>query len=188
MASVVPKLTDEVKSFFKNDLMVPVILLQNKDLPIKANVKFPGKVGIDRLLNAFAAREIYGCPAVVVDCGTALTFDLIDPTGNYAGGIITASPEMVRDALSEKTALLPKIRLTLPRSLVGKDTTGCLQSGIVFGFAEMVDGLLKKLQKEWLAEFRTVATGGGIKLILPYLSPKIIFDPDLTLKGIYLST
>lgn len=188
IASVVPGLTEKVVRVLEGCVGLRVKVLSKDDLPIKVQVRRPKEVGIDRLLNALAAGRLYGKPAVVIDCGTALTFDLVTGAGNYAGGIIAPSPEISRDCLVEKTALLPRVELTPPKSVVGKDTDECLRSGLIFGFAELVSGLLLRLKKEWQPEFTVVGTGGGLAVLLPYLSEKVIFDPNLTLKGIYLTT
>ncbi|MFA7328849.1 MAG: type III pantothenate kinase [Candidatus Ratteibacteria bacterium] len=188
MASVVPGLTGKVVRVLEGCVGLPVKVLVKDDLPIKVQVGRPEEVGIDRLLNTLAAGRLYGKPAVVIDCGTALTFDLVTKAGNYAGGIIAPSPEISRDYLTEKTALLPRVELTSPESIVGKNTDECLRAGLVFGFADLISGLLMRLKKEWQPEFKVVGTGGGLVVLLPYLSEKIIFDPNLTLKGIYLTT
>ena len=188
IASVVPGLTGKVVRIVEGCIGLPVKVLTQEDLPIKVQVRRPKEVGIDRLLNALAAGRLYGKPAVVIDCGTALTFDLVTKAGNYAGGIIAPSPEISRDYLAEKTALLPAVELKPPKSVVGKNTDECLRSGLVFGFADMISGLLMRLKKEWQPEFKVVGTGGGLSVLLPYFSEKVIFDPNLTLKGIYLTT
>lgn len=187
IASVVPVLTEKIVQILEGCVGLPVKVLSKDDLPIKVQVHRPKEVGIDRLLNALAAGRFYGMPAVVIDCGTALTFDLVTGAGNYAGGIIAPSPEIARDYLTERTALLPRVKLVPPKSVVGKDTDECLRSGLVFGFAGLVTGLLMRLRKEWQPEFKVVGTGGGLTVLLPYLSEKVIFDPKLTLKGIYLT-
>lgn len=187
LASVVPGLTGKVCRILEGYFKLPVKILTKDDLSIKVEVLHPKEVGIDRLLNSLAAGRYYGKPTVVIDCGTALTFDLVTTSGNYAGGIIAPSPEIARDYLAEWTALLPRVELKPPKSVVGKNTVECLRSGLVFGFAGMISGLLLRLRREWEPKFTVVGTGGGLTLLLPYLSEKIIFDPNLTLKGIYLS-
>jgi len=188
LASVVPGLTEKVVRVLEGCVGLQVKVLAKDDLPIKVQVRRPKEVGIDRLLNTLAVGRLYGKPAVVIDCGTALTFDLVTRAGNYAGGIIAPSPEIARDYLTERTVLLPRVKLTPPKSVVGKNTDECLRSGLVFGFADLVNGLLMRLKKEWQPEFKVVGTGGGLAVLLPYFSEKIIFDLNLTLKGIYLTT
>ncbi len=187
LASVVPGLSGKIVRILEDHIGLPVKILTQNDLPINVRVRRPKEVGIDRLLNTLAAGRLYGKPAAVIDCGTALTFDLVSKTGDYAGGIIAPSPEISRDYLTEKTALLPRVRLTPPRSVVGKNTDESLRSGLVFGLADLVSGLLLRLKKEWQPEFKIIGTGGGLVVLRPYLSEKIIFDPNLTLKGIYLT-
>jgi len=187
LASVVPRLTKSVQRHLIRLFDLPVKILKREDLPLKVTVTKPWEVGIDRLLNTLAAGSLYRKPVVVVDCGTALTFDLVTLEGNYAGGIITLSPELARDSLADRTALLPRIELKKPKSVVGKNTVECLRAGLVLGFADLITGLLRRLEKEWEPKFTVVGTGGGLPLLLPHLSPEVIFDLHLSLKGIFLS-
>ena len=187
LASVVPRLNLTIQRTLEQELGCRVKVLKYTDLPVKAEVRKPSEVGIDRLLNVLAAAEFYPRPAVVLDCGTALTFDLVSREGNYAGGVIAPSPASGRDFLAEKTGLLPRIDLQTPVSVVGKSTVDCLKSGLVFGFADLISGILVRLAREWEPRFTVVGTGGGLPLLLPLLKEPVVFDADLTLKGIFLS-
>ena len=187
LASVVPDLMKKVPRHLSRLFGIPVKVLKREDISLKVEITKPQEVGIDRLLNTLAAGLLYRKPVVVVDCGTALTFDLVSREGNYAGGIITLSPELARDSLADRTALLPRIELKTPKSVVGKNTAECLRSGLVLGFADLITGLLRRLEKEWEPKFTVVGTGSGLPLLLPHLSPAFIFDPHLTLKGIFFS-
>ncbi len=188
VASVVPNLNRLLAEALHAALGVKPRVLTGREIPLRIITDNPAEVGIDRLLNGLAAGRLYGKPAVVVDCGTALTFDLVNPTGDYEGGLIAPSPDIAGAALAEKTALLPRVNLkTIPVSLVGKNTEQAMQSGIIIGFAELISGLLNRLEREWNPRYVTVGTGGGLEAILPFLTRKIVWDPDLTLKGIRLA-
>ncbi|HNQ34690.1 MAG TPA: type III pantothenate kinase [bacterium] len=187
LASVVPDLSGPAAAGLARALRVRPELLDRSRLPLAARVTRPESVGVDRLLNALAAGRLHGKPAVVIDAGTALTLDLVDPDGAYAGGVIAPGPELARDSLAERTALLPRIELKAPASVVGKDTESCLQAGLVLGFAELVNGLVERLRREWRPEFKLVGTGGSLKILLPHLRPRPLVDPDLTLRGIWLA-
>ena len=188
LCSVVPRATPFVCKIVRRLWGLNPLELTSKTLcGVGIDYPKPDTIGPDRLANAVAARHRFGAPVVVLDFGTAVTLDVVNRAGNYAGGIIAPSPEISRDYLAEKTALLPRIELKPPKSVVGRDTDECLRSGLIFGFADLVSGLLIRLKKEWQPEFKVVGTGGGLAVLLPYLSEKVIFDPNLTLKGIYLT-
>ena len=157
-----------------------------KDLKVPINnlYKKPAQVGQDRLVNAYACKELYGSPAVVLDFGTATTFDYINQFGEYEGGIITPGVGTTIDALAEKTALLPRIKLDKPDSLIGKDTVGSIRSGVFFGIASMCDGLILKIKKTYKNDPIIIATGGLANLFCPYCNEINKIDKYLTLKGL----
>jgi len=144
-------------------------------------------VGEDRLVNAFAAREIYGAPAVVIDFGTAVTFDCVSRKGAYLGGLIMPGIEISLEGLYEKTALLPKIRLAKSSSAIGRTTRDSMRSGILFGFGSACDGLVAKYRKLLGAPLKVIATGGSSSIVRQYTGSIDAVDEDLTLKGIRLA-
>ncbi|MFA5099951.1 MAG: type III pantothenate kinase [Candidatus Omnitrophota bacterium] len=188
IASVVPRAADNMIKSLKSAFprIKPVVLGENARVPIKNLYKFPKQVGQDRLINAYAAVNLYGYPAVVVDFGTAITFDVISARKEYKGGLILPGLQTSLDALSEKTALLPKVSVTKPASLVGRDTKNSMLSGIIYGYASMTDCLTKKLAHKSTKRPAIIGTGGHINLIAPYCTCFTAIDPDLTLKGLNL--
>jgi type III pantothenate kinase len=146
----------------------------------------PREIGPDRLVNAVAGYDKVGGPCVVVDFGTAVTHDVVSAGGEYLGGVIFPGVEISLDALSERAAALPKIDLVEPRTLVGKSTVDAIRSGVLFGFAAMVDGIIARLREQLGAELRTIATGGLAPIIVPYCDAIDGVDDQLTLTGLRL--
>ena len=147
----------------------------------------PATIGPDRLANALAARHLYGAPAVVVDFGTAVTFDVVNRAGNYAGGIIAPGLSAMTDYLHEKTALLPEIQIRDTRAIIGKSTEQAMLIGAVQGYRGLVRELLKGLRAELKARrLPVVATGGYAKLIAAKLDEITAVRPYLTLEGLHL--
>ena len=151
-------------------------------MPIR--IDNPRELGADRLVNAVAAHEQLGGPCISVDFGTAITYDVVSGAGEYLGGIITPGVEISMDALTERGAKLPKIDLIEPRALIGKSTVDAIRSGIVYGFAGQVDGIIGRLRVELGADTETIATGGLAEHIVPFTSVIDHVDDLLTLKGL----
>jgi type III pantothenate kinase len=146
----------------------------------------PREIGPDRLVNAVAGYEKAGGPCVIVDFGTAVTHDIVSADGEYLGGVIFPGIEISLDALSERAAALPKIDLVEPRTLIGKSTVDAIRSGVLFGFAAMVDGIVGRLREQLGAELHTLATGGLAPLVVPYCDSIDGVDDQLTLTGLRL--
>jgi type III pantothenate kinase len=144
----------------------------------------PREVGADRLVNAVAAYERLGGPCVVVDFGTALTYDVVGAAGEYIGGIIATGVEISMEALTSRAAAIPRIDLTAPRALIGKSTVEAIRSGVIFGFASQVDGMLARLREELGDETEAIATGGLANTIVPYCDSIDDIDQMLTLTGL----
>ncbi len=155
-------------------------------MPIR--IDNPHELGADRIVNAVAAYEVLGGPCVAIDFGTAITYDVVSGAGEYLGGIITPGVEISMEALTERGAKLPKVEIAEPRSLIGKSTVDAIRSGIVFGYAGQVDGILRRLRAELGPETRTIATGGLAMHVVPFTEPGSIDQVDdlLTLKGLRL--
>jgi type III pantothenate kinase len=146
----------------------------------------PASIGADRLANAAAVRTLYGAPAIVVDFGTAVTFDIISVQGDYIGGVIAPGLDAMTHYLYERTALLPRIRLSEPVSAIGKSTQGAMLAGTVYGYRGLVREILEEIRKE-LAEKRklhVVATGGYAELIAARMPEIEVVHPNLTLEGL----
>ncbi len=143
----------------------------------------PEAVGADRLANALAAKNLYGCPALVVDFGTATTFDAIGREGEYLGGAIAPGLLTAAEALFSRAALLPRVPLSPPRKVVGQNTGESLGSGIMWGKAALVEGMIRKFKEEMEAPLRVIATGGLAGKVAPLCPSLEVVDEHLTLKG-----
>ncbi|HTX31181.1 MAG TPA: type III pantothenate kinase [Solirubrobacteraceae bacterium] len=147
----------------------------------------PREVGADRLVNAIAAYERVQGACVVVDFGTAITYDAVSAEGEYLGGIITPGAEISVDALSERAAKLPKVEMAEPRALIGKSTVEAIRSGIAYGFAGQVEGIVRRLRAELGEETTVIATGGLAQVLVPFIRETIDeVDDLLTLVGLRL--
>ena len=144
----------------------------------------PREVGPDRVMNAVAAKERYGAPAIVVDFGTSTNFDVVSPGGDYVGGVLAPGVEVSMDALFARAARLVKVDYVEPPTVIGKTTATALQSGLVYGFAGQVDGIVDAIRGELGAEAKAVATGGLAELIAPHTRTISNVDPFLTLDGL----
>jgi type III pantothenate kinase len=146
----------------------------------------PREIGADRLVNAVAAYDKVRGPVVVVDFGTAITYDPVSADGEYLGGIITPGVEISMEALTSRAAALPRIDIAPPRSLIGKSTVDAIRSGIVYGFAGQVDAIVRRLRAEMGEETETIATGGLASHIVPFTETIDEVDDLLTLAGLRL--
>jgi type III pantothenate kinase len=144
----------------------------------------PREIGADRLVNAVAAYDKVGDACVVVDFGTAITFDPVSAEGEYLGGVIAPGVEISMEALTERAAALPKIDLVPPRSVIGKTTVDAIRSGVVYGFAGQVDGIVEAIRGELGAEATVIGTGGLVDLIAPHSRTIAHIEPFLTLEGL----
>jgi type III pantothenate kinase len=187
VCSVVPSLTRTFSEFVEAELRhEPVVVSATMDLGLPVAVDDPREVGADRIVNALAARELVGVPAVVVDLGTATNFDCLDAAGRYVGGVIVPGVETSAEDLFWRAARLTKVDLSFPDKVVGRNTRDCLRSGILFGAAGMIDSLLHGVWEELGGTGVTIATGGLAGLIAPRCRRVDRVDVDLTLKGLLL--
>jgi type III pantothenate kinase len=146
----------------------------------------PYEIGADRLVNAVAIRERFGGPAVCVDFGTSVNFDVVGPDGDFLGGVLMPGVEISLEALTERGARLPKIDLLPPRGIIGKSTVDAIRSGVIYGFAGAIDGILRRLLDELGDETHVIATGGLAKAIVPFTELIDETDDLLTLTGLRL--
>lgn len=144
----------------------------------------PKEVGADRIVNAVAAYEKYGGPLIVVDFGTATTFDAVSQKGEYLGGVIAPGIGISMEALFEKTAKLPKVELVMPDTVIGRDTVSSMQSGAIYGYAGLVDRIVEEMKKELGEKVYVVATGGLVELIAPQSKTIKEVNPFITLEGL----
>ncbi len=188
ICSVVPSVTKVLGPLvFKYLKIKPLIVGQDTVVPIKNLYNNPKQVGQDRLVCAYAACELYGEPAIVIDLGTAITLDVVSQQREYLGGIIVPGIHITAETLFERTALLPLVEITKPKSVIGKDTQGSILSGIFYGYGEMLKGLIKLLSHDSKVKPKVIITGGHAKLMAEYIKESIdVIDPDLVLKGLML--
>ncbi|TML35758.1 MAG: type III pantothenate kinase [Actinobacteria bacterium] len=146
----------------------------------------PREVGPDRIANAVGAVERYGAPCIVVDFGTSTNFDVVSPAGEYVGGVLAPGIEVSMEALAARAARLFRIDFAAPETVIAKNTAQSLQSGLVYGFAGQVDGIVDRIRGELGVEAPTVATGGLADLITPHARTLERIDPFLTLEGVRL--
>jgi type III pantothenate kinase len=153
-------------------------------LPVEVRVDNPAEVGADRLVNTVAAFERYGGDLIVVDFGTATTFDVVDADGAYVGGIIAPGVNLSLDALHHAAAHLPRVDVTKPQRVLGTNTVACLQSGIYWGYVSLIEGLCARLSAERERPMKTIATGGLSPLFARGTDTIEAVDPDLTVRGL----
>jgi type III pantothenate kinase len=137
-------------------------------------------------VNARAAYELYGGECVIADFGTAITIDIVNKNKEYIGGVIAPGPGISLWALSEKTALLPKVSITKPKGILGRETRQSMLIGVVYGFSGLCDSVVRKLKKRYCKNAKVIATGGFSSLLGPYCETVDIIEPELTLKGLQI--
>ena len=185
VAIVVPEMLFNLKTLCRQYFNCDPLLIGDKsvDLGIKVLIDKPEQAGADRLVNTVEAHARWGGPLIVVDYGTATNFDIVDGDGNFAGGIIATGINLSLKALYEGAAKLPHIGVRRPTRVIGKDTVSAMESGIYWGYIGLVEGLIQRIQKEFGAKMKVIATGG----LAPLFQDATHFDAvdvDLTLNGL----
>ena len=187
ISGVVPNTILSLINFMKNYQELNIVEIDNRYLSniIKIDVDKPDEVGVDRLINSYAGLCLYNSPLIIIDFGTATTFDLVDTSGSYIGGIICPGVNLSIQSLAHDTAKLPLIEIKKVEKLIGKDTTSAIESGIYWGYVSLVGGLIDRLKKQ--NEFKDaniVLTGGLSGMFRDDLYQIQYYEPDLTLKGL----
>jgi type III pantothenate kinase len=185
LSSTVPRLIPEYEHLAERWAKVPLLVIGpgvKTGIPIQHDA--PREIGPDRIVNAVAAKERYGAPAIVVDFGTSTNFDVVSPGGEYVGGVLAPGVEISMDALFARAARLVKIDYVKPPQVIGKTTATALQSGLIYGFAGQVDGIVGAIRGELGVEAPAIATGGLADLIAPHAQTISKIDPFLTLDGL----
>lgn len=186
--SVVPQLRASLQRLADEWLGVPMVFLdKGSDVGLQVDYNPPTAVGADRLCNALGALALYPPPLIVVDFGTATTFDAIDRDGHYAGGAILPGIQVSTEALVGRTAKLPMIDLVAPETAIGKTTTHALQSGIVLGYADAIDGLTSRINQELGGGCTVLATGGLGGMFVDWCVSIDEYQPLLTLDGLRIA-
>ena len=185
LSSTVPRLIREYEHVAERWAHAPLLVVgPGVKTGIQIHYDDPREVGPDRIMNAVAAKERYGAPAIVVDFGTSTNFDVVSAAGDYVGGVLAPGIEISMDALFARAARLVKVDYVEPASVIGKTTESALQSGLVYGFAGQVDGIVDAIRRELGADAAVVATGGLAELIAPHSRTISKVDPFLTLEGL----
>ncbi len=182
IASVVPEITKHVASALESILNVSARVLSNDDIPVKNKYAKPETVGTDRLLNAYSVANFYEAPFIIIDFGTATTFDVVSKKGEYLGGAIVPGVETSLAALFGKASQLDTVELKKPSEHIGHTTEESIRSGVVIGTAGLVDKMVEEIESE-LGTSTRIATGGLADLIIPYSKKVEIIEPHLTLKA-----
>lgn len=188
ICSVVPDCNRLIEQCLLDHLGVAVKIIGRDILvPMINRYLHPKQVGQDRLVGAYAAMRLYGQPLIVVDLGTAITFDVVSKKGEYLGGVIVPGLRLSAESLFSKTALLPQIDIQAPRSPIGRTTQDSILSGLFYGYGMLCQGMIDVLGKSLKQSPRVVMTGGHTQIMKRFVSPKIrIIDEDLVFKGIAL--
>ena len=190
MASVAPSVTQSLIAGVRSATGSETIAVDAATpLPIRLDVDEPLTVGADRIINTLAAVTLYQVDTLVVDFGTATTFDCITGDGRFIGGVIMPGLRTSADQLTRRAAKLPATELTPPERVIGRRTEDCIRAGVLFGAADAVDGIVKRIMKEWPGGRRpkVVGTGGLATIVAPLTSTIELVDPDLTLHGLRIA-
>jgi type III pantothenate kinase len=187
MCNVVPPLTttwvDLCKRYFNTDVLVVGAGVKSG---VRIRMDNPKEVGADRIADAAAAHHLYKGPVIIIDMGTATTFGIINKDGDYLGGVIATGIATAAEALYSHTAQLPRVDLVRPKTVIGTNTISAIQSGIIYGYASLVEGMVARLKQELGEQAKVVATGGYSSIIAKETKAIDIVNPDLTLVGLRL--
>ncbi|MCX7375595.1 MAG: type III pantothenate kinase [Alphaproteobacteria bacterium] len=187
IGTVVPAALYDMRRLCRDWLDVePLVATATLNWGFDIKVDNPNEVGADRLLNTLAGHKQYGGPAVVIDFGTATTFDVMDKDGAYLGGVIAPGINLSIEALHRAAARLPRIGIGRPQSVIGRSTVPAMQSGIYWGYVGMIEGLVTRIQAEYGGGLKVLATGGLAPLLAEGTTVIETIDPDLTLEGLRL--
>ncbi len=187
VASVVPASTRALREMTARYFsFAPVVVEPGTRTGIPILTDNPREVGADRVVNALAAHARYGGPCIVVDFGTATTYDVVSARGEYLGGVIAPGIQVSASSLAARAARLSQVELVAPRAVIGKNTVESVQSGVVFGTAAEVDGLVERIRQELGQQAKVIATGGLADVVVPHCRTIDEHDPFLTLEGLRL--
>ncbi len=185
ISSVVPPMTPTVETVLRKRMGLPTrVVGPGLKTGIAIHYDNPREVGADRVVNAVAAYERWACPLIIVDFGTATTFDAVNSKGAYLGGAIAPGVKISLDALSSTASMLPRVELVAPKAVIGRTTVGSMQAGIFWGYVGLVDGIVARMQAEMEPGVKVAATGGLAGLIAPHTACIREIDPFLTLEGL----
>ncbi|MCA3700415.1 MAG: type III pantothenate kinase [Brevundimonas sp.] len=185
ISSVVPQSIFNLRNLARRYLSVePLVIGDNVDLGIPVRINKPSEAGADRLVNAIGAHLVYPGDLIVIDSGTATTFDIIAADGAFEGGAIAPGINLSLQALHEAAAMLPRIAIQRPERVIGKDTVSNMQSGVFWGYVGLIEGMVARIKAEWGRPMTVVGTGGVASLFEGATDSIDRFDPDLTIRGL----
>ncbi len=187
LCSVVPPLISTFDELFQRYFHIsPLVVGAGVKTGVRIRMDNPREVGADRIVNAAAAHHLYGGPVIVTDLGTATTFDTVSKEGDYLGGAIAPGIITAAEALFTQAAMLPRVELTRPKRAIGTNTIAAMQSGIIFGYVGLIEGIVARIQQELGEKAKVVATGGVAELIAKETAVIDVVNPNLTLIGLRL--
>ena len=185
ISSVVPPVFNSVKTgVIKVIGKQPLVVGPGLKTGLNIHVDIPSQVGSDRIVIAVAALATYKAPLILLDLGTATTIEVVEPDNVYMGGVIFPGVKISLDALTNRAAQIPGISLDKPKNVIGKNTVDCLRSGMMYGTAAMIDGLIERIEEELGHSCTIIATGGMAQFVIPLCKHQIILEKDLLLKGL----
>jgi type III pantothenate kinase len=185
ISTVVPQSLFNQRNFARRYLNVePFVIGENVELGVPVHLPKPSEVGADRLVNAVGAHSGYPGPLIVIDSGTATTFDIVGADGSFEGGIIAPGINLSMKALHEAAAKLPRVAIQKPDRVIGKDTVTAMQSGVFWGYIDLIDGLVERIKAEYGQPMTAIATGGVASLFEGAARNIDHFDSDITIKGL----
>ncbi|MGA0546371.1 type III pantothenate kinase [Brevundimonas sp. VNH65] len=185
VSSVVPQSIFNLRNLSRRYMNVePLIVGENADLGIEIRIPKPSEAGADRLVNAIGAHLTYPGDLLLIDSGTATTFDVVAADGAFEGGLIAPGINLSLTALHEAAAKLPRIAIQKPDRVIGKDTVGAMQSGVFWGYIALIEGLVDRIRAEWGRPLTVIGTGGVASLFEGATTRIDRFDPDLTIRGL----
>ena len=185
ISSVVPQSIFNLRNLSRRYLNVePLVIGDNVDLGIPVRILKPSEAGADRLVNAIGAHLAYPGDLIIIDSGTATTFDVVAADGAFEGGAIAPGINLSLQALHEAAAMLPRIAIQKPERVIGKDTVSNMQSGVFWGYVALIEGMVARIKAEWGKPMTVVGTGGVASLFEGATDSIDRFDPDLTIRGL----
>jgi len=187
LCSVVPPLTATFEELFQRYFhLSPLVVGAGVKTGVRIRMDNPREVGADRIVNAASAHHLYGGPIIITDLGTATTFDVVSKEGDYMGGAIAPGIVTATEALFMRAAMLPRVELTHPKQAIGTNTITAMQSGIIFGYVGLIEGMVARIQQELGEKARVVATGGYAELMAKETAVIDVVNLNLTLIGLRL--
>ena len=187
VSSVVPSVTNTFRRAIEKLCGVkPLVVGPGIKTGLSIRIDNPAQLGSDLVVDAVAGIHEYPVPQIIIDMGTATTFSVIDKNSNYLGGVITTGMAVSADALVSRTSQLPRIAFEVPKKVIGSNTVDCIKSGIMYGNAAIIDGMVSRIEAELGEKCTVIATGGLSALVAPLCQTKLILDDDLLLKGLML--